>query len=90
MLVLIMASFARSVIILAEPYFYSIGRPAIWFWMNVCRVGTTAILIVPLSGQFGLVGVALAVAAGVFSTVPIALHAMRFRHARRGAVPESR
>lgn len=89
MLVLVLASFARSVIILAEPYFYSIGRPAIWFWMNVCRVGTAAILIVPLSGRFGLVGVALAVAAGVFSTVPIAVHAMNSRHARRGAVPDS-
>jgi hypothetical protein len=38
-LVLIVASFARSLIILAEPYFYTIGRPALWFWMTVCRVG---------------------------------------------------
>ncbi len=82
-LVLIVASFARSLIILAEPYFYSIGRPAVWFWMNVCRVGTTAILIVPLSRAFGLVGVALAVAAGVFATVPIAVRVMNSRGRRR-------
>jgi PST family polysaccharide transporter/lipopolysaccharide exporter len=75
-LVLVLASFARSLIILAEPYFYSIGRPAVWFWMNVCRVGTTAILIVPLSRLFGLLGVALAVATGVFSTVPIAVRGL--------------
>jgi O-antigen/teichoic acid export membrane protein len=82
-LVLILASFARSVIILAEPYLYSIRRPDVWFWMNVCRVGTTAVLIVPLSNRFGLVGVAAAVAAGVFSMMPIAGHAMQSSRARR-------
>ena len=75
-LVLILASFGRAVIILAEPYFYSIGRPAVWFWMHVWRVGTTAVLIVPLSGRFGLVGVALAVAAGVLSMVPVGVPAL--------------
>jgi O-antigen/teichoic acid export membrane protein len=79
-LVLMLASFGRSLIILAEPYFYSAGRPAVWFWMNVCRVGTTAILIVPLTRMFGIVGVALAVVAGVFSTIPIAIHEMNDRH----------
>jgi PST family polysaccharide transporter/lipopolysaccharide exporter len=87
-LVLILASCARSLVILAEPYFYAIGRPAVWFWMNVCRVGMTAILIVPLSGRFGLVGVAAAVAAGVFATVPIAVQAMTARHARLTPVEE--
>jgi O-antigen/teichoic acid export membrane protein len=79
--VLILASFARSVILLAEPYFYSIRRPAVWFWMNVCRVVTTVIVIVPLSGGYGLVGVAAAVACGIFSMVPVAAHAMSTRHA---------
>lgn len=77
-LVLLLASFGRSLIILAEPYFYAVGRPAVWFWMNVCRVTTTAILVVPLTRRFGMVGVALAVTAGVFSTVPIAVRAIKY------------
>ena len=79
-LVLMLASFGRSLIILAEPYFYSTGKPAVWFWMNACRVSTTAILIVPLTRMFGIVGVALAVVAGVFSTIPVAIHEMNYRH----------
>ena len=75
--VLMIASFGRSLIILAEPYFYSSGRPAAWFWMNAWRVGTTAALIVPLSSRFGVVGVALAVTAGVFIAIPVAVHRMR-------------
>jgi O-antigen/teichoic acid export membrane protein len=51
--------------------------------MNACRVGTTAILIVPLSRAFGLVGVALAVATGIFATIPIAVRAMNSRQRRR-------
>jgi PST family polysaccharide transporter/lipopolysaccharide exporter len=78
-LVLMLASFGRSLIILAEPYFYSAGRPAVWFWMNVCRVGTSAVLIVPLTRMYGIVGVALAVAAGIFSTIPIAVHDLIYR-----------
>jgi O-antigen/teichoic acid export membrane protein len=75
--VLLVASFGRSLVILAEPYFYSAGRPAAWFWMNVWRVGATAILIVPLSSRLGVVGVALAVTAGVFVAVPVAILKMR-------------
>lgn len=79
-LVLMLASFGRSLIILAEPYFYSTGQPRVWFRMNVWRVGTTAILIVPLTRMFGIVGVALAVVAGVVSTIPVALYEMNARH----------
>ena len=87
LVVLMFASFGRSVIVLAEPYFYSTGRPAAWFWMNLCRVGTTALLIVPLSRMFGIVGVALAVTAGVVSTIPLALRGMRDREPAGPVVP---
>jgi O-antigen/teichoic acid export membrane protein len=76
-LILMVASFGRSLILLAEPYFYAAGRPAVWFWMNVCRVGTTAALIVPLTSRFGTAGVAAAVTAGLFCTVPLAIWSMR-------------
>jgi PST family polysaccharide transporter/lipopolysaccharide exporter len=76
-LILMMASFGRSLILLAEPYFYAAGRPAVWFWMNVCRVGTTVALIVPLTSRFGTVGVAAAVTAGLFCTIPLAVWSMR-------------
>jgi O-antigen/teichoic acid export membrane protein len=80
MLILLLASFARSVIVLAEPYFYSVGRPGVWFAMNACRVATSAILIVPLSDRYGLVGVGMAVAAGLLAAVPIAMRALLVRH----------
>jgi O-antigen/teichoic acid export membrane protein len=76
-LILMIASFGRSLILLAEPYFYAAGRPAVWFWMNVCRVGTTAALIVPLTSRLGTAGVAIAVTAGMFCAVPLAVWSMR-------------
>jgi len=68
--ILVIASFVRSVVLLAEPLLYAVGRPSAWFSMNVVRVVTMAVAIVPLTSVFGLAGVAGAVLLGVAAMVP--------------------
>ena len=71
--ILAIASFVRSVVLLAEPLLYAVGRPSAWFSMNVVRLVTMAVAIVPLTWAFGLAGVAGAVLLGVAAMVPLGL-----------------
>lgn len=68
------AGLIRSVVATGSSLFKATGQPKLDFYLNCIRVAVMAVLIYPLTKDYGLAGASLSVAAGILATVPYWLY----------------
>jgi len=69
--ILAVSGFLVAIAATAGPVFLGTGHPHMDFWMNLCRVGTIAVCIYPLTMLFGVAGTCFSIVLGLAATLPI-------------------
>lgn len=69
------SGFILSLLAACGPLVLSVGQPEVGFWVNIIRVGVMAVLIYPLTLNFGIVGTAGAALAGIGACIATTIKA---------------